>query len=81
VILATRPAENTINPKEAYMPLSYDHTFLCPHCAQPNHLFIDITEGDNQELIQDCEVCCQPLRIVVHLNDTGILSCDAEPLN
>ena len=32
----------------------------CPFCAEPVLLQLDLTAGD-QEYIEDCQVCCQPM--------------------
>ena len=34
----------------------------CPYCGEPIRLLIDTTQLPG-EYIEDCEVCCQPIRI------------------
>lgn len=34
----------------------------CPHCGERLPIALDLTSGD-QDGIQDCEVCCRPIRI------------------
>jgi hypothetical protein len=43
-------------------------TFSCACCFEPNDLQVDPQEGDEQEIIQDCEVCCRPNVITVKIN-------------
>ena len=33
----------------------------CPHCAAPTVFFLDPSEGEEQEMIEDCQVCCRPI--------------------
>lgn len=39
----------------------------CPYCAEPITLLVDTTQGD-QDYIEDCEVCCQPMRVCLDLS-------------
>ena len=34
----------------------------CPHCGERLPIAMDLTSGE-QDGIQDCEVCCRPIRI------------------
>jgi hypothetical protein len=36
--------------------------YECPHCGEPNLIFVDTSEGD-YETIEDCTVCCRPIRL------------------
>lgn len=40
-----------------------DTMICCPACREELWIEIDVSEGDVQDFIQDCEVCCRPLRI------------------
>ena len=33
----------------------------CPHCGAPTVFFLDPSEGERQELIEDCQTCCRPI--------------------
>lgn len=46
-----------INEKESY----------CPYCGESISLLIDETI-ENQEYIEDCEVCCRPIIVQVEIN-------------
>lgn len=35
-------------------------SFDCAVCGSPNEVWIDPSQGDEQEFIQDCEICCRP---------------------
>jgi len=50
---------------------------LCPYCAQPLDVFVDPGGGDRQEYVEDCAVCCRPLRIVAQRQEDGEFSVEA----
>ena len=35
------------------------HSFTCPSCGAINTLVLDMSEGNTQEWMTDCEVCCR----------------------
>lgn len=37
----------------------------CPYCFEKFSIEIYLEDGEKQELIYDCEVCCHPLEIHV----------------
>lgn len=39
---------------------------LCPYCGEPIQLLVDCSEGE-QQYIEDCQVCCQPMVVDVFL--------------
>jgi len=44
----------------------------CPGCGEPTALWVDV--GDRQVAIEsDCQVCCQPLHVVVVVSPDGSL--------
>ncbi|WP_434951665.1 CPXCG motif-containing cysteine-rich protein [Shewanella sp. HL-SH4] len=40
-----------------------------PHCGQHQHVTIDSSCGD-QEYYDDCRICCNPIHIKMHLDDS-----------
>ena len=36
----------------------------CPYCGAPIRLIVDTSAGDS-EYIEDCEVCCRPMNVVL----------------
>ena len=45
-----------------------EHFFQCPHCWETISMLFD-TSINNQDYIEDCEVCCNPIKInVIHDN-------------
>jgi hypothetical protein len=44
----------------------------CPHCGEPLETFVDPGGGSSQEYVEDCAVCCRPIRFfAVQDADTG----------
>ena len=44
-------------------------SFVCPHCAQINDTAVDPSQGTRQTYEEDCQVCCRPLKLQVHVED------------
>ncbi|MSR11719.1 MAG: CPXCG motif-containing cysteine-rich protein [Gammaproteobacteria bacterium] len=42
----------------------------CPYCGEPIQLVIDCSIAE-QEYVEDCQVCCQPMLIQAVLDDDG----------
>jgi hypothetical protein len=53
-------------------------SFVCPHCAQINDTAVDLSQGARQTYGEDCQVCCRPLMLQVHVED-GEAWVDAVP--
>ena len=41
-----------------------DFNAECPYCGEPIALLIDLSVAD-QEYVEDCQVCCQPIVVSV----------------
>ena len=50
----------------------------CPYCFETIEILL--APEDRGELVQDCEVCCNPLRINVLRDSDGSPSLSVEPL-
>jgi hypothetical protein len=37
----------------------------CPHCGEPLDVFVDPGGGEAQTYIEDCAVCCRPIRLAI----------------
>lgn len=42
----------------------------CPACGEPLELALDPSAGD-QAYIEDCQVCCRPMRVWLTVDDEG----------
>jgi len=52
---------------------------ICPYCGEQNVIALDPGSGDRQEYVEDCQVCCQPWRVVVRYGADGGASIRVEP--
>ena len=41
---------------------SFEYEFHCPYCLAPITMLLD-PSVPNQEYIEDCEVCCNPIEV------------------
>jgi len=55
-----------------------DVAIRCPFCREKQWIEIDGSEGEVQDLIQDCEVCCRPMRIFITRDGRGRFRADAQ---
>ena len=44
----------------------------CPYCGEPITLLVDTSEVV-QCYVEDCEVCCRPMVVDVHMNDGRVV--------
>lgn len=40
----------------------FEHTFMCPYCGAQINMILEQFYPE-QEYIEDCEVCCNPIKI------------------
>jgi len=46
-------------------------TVACLYCGEDNTVFIDETAGEEQQYVEDCQVCCKPWQVVISLGRGG----------
>ena len=47
--------------------------YECPYCGEDVETTVDLSGGD-QEYIEDCQVCCKPIRFVLQVHgEEGML--------
>jgi hypothetical protein len=47
-------------------------TIDCPYCGEPNALLVDTSAGA-QEYIEDCSVCCRPMRVQLQVEGDEVM--------
>lgn len=57
------------------MSLSHAEAFECPYCMTINDIEIDIINDIDQWQIVDCQICCQPIEVMVCETQDGFY-CD-----
>lgn len=43
-------------------------SYICPSCGEEIIVPVDLTQGDSQEYVEDCPVCCCPNVITVEMS-------------
>lgn len=54
-------------------------SYVCAYCGEDIVVPIDISQGTEQEYVEDCPVCCSPNVLTVHLSPTGEIFVEAQP--
>lgn len=53
-----------------------EHAFTCPYCWETITMLVDPSARE-QTYVEDCEVCCRPIRIHVVMQGNRVASFDA----
>jgi hypothetical protein len=53
-------------------------TVRCPYCGEINEIVLDPGSGNQQEYVEDCQVCCRPWHVVVRYLPDGAAEVSAE---
>ena len=53
-------------------------TYICGACGEEIVIPIDVSQGEEQEYVEDCPVCCQANVIHIEVDDEGEISAWAE---
>lgn len=48
----------------------------CPYCGETISIWVDPGGGEDQSYVEDCQVCCKPIEIVVTGEDVEALRAD-----
>jgi hypothetical protein len=57
------------------MSLQEEIEIECPYCGERIVLLVDSSVGP-QEYIEDCQVCCQPINIIITLDEDDLPQVD-----
>jgi hypothetical protein len=52
-------------------------TIFCPHCGEPLEINVDTSQGSH-ETVEDCQVCCRPMRLMVACEPGDLLGVEVE---
>lgn len=55
-------------------PIQND-TIQCPYCGEYIDIVVDLSMGDQQSYIEDCQVCCRPINLMISVNSQGEIQC------
>ena len=51
----------------------YEHHFQCPYCWEDISMLLDSSIG-KQTYIEDCEICCNPIELIVVFEQNELIS-------
>ena len=57
----------------------HEHFFNCPYCNAYISMLLDPSVG-NQNYIEDCEVCCNPIDVHCIMENNELVSFSAESI-
>lgn len=52
----------------------------CPYCGESVEVALDAGGQEDQEYVEDCEVCCRPWTVKVHYGPAGVAEVQVERL-
>lgn len=64
---------------KALLIMEFESTYLCNYCGEEIVVPVDITQGTEQEYVEDCPVCCSPNVLHVSIAPSGDVFIDAQP--
>lgn len=53
-----------------------EYFFQCPYCWEQISMLIDYSQND-QNYIEDCEVCCNPIQLRIQIMEEELVSFEA----
>ncbi len=56
-----------------------EYFFTCPYCWEQISMLLDPDMSD-EEYVEDCQVCCNPIQIVFKLRDENVIEFEAQRL-
>jgi hypothetical protein len=48
-----------------------ESTYVCDSCGEEIVVPVDVSAGSRQDYVEDCPVCCHPMRLRVEIDDDG----------
>ena len=60
--------------------LMQEQFFQCPYCWEQISMVLDLSV-QRQTMVEDCEVCCQPIQVIYAVADGELTAFDAQSLS
>jgi ribosomal protein L32 len=51
--------------------LDAEATYVCDSCGEEIVVPVDVSAGTHQDYVEDCPVCCHPMRLHVEIEPDG----------
>ena len=58
--------------------LDTEATYVCDSCGEEIVVPVDVSAGTRQDYVEDCPVCCHPMRLHVDIDADGEASIEGE---
>ncbi|NVK37822.1 MAG: CPXCG motif-containing cysteine-rich protein [Gammaproteobacteria bacterium] len=42
-----------------------EYIINCPYCNESNEILIEPCDGQVQDYIEDCQICCRPIHLII----------------
>jgi hypothetical protein len=56
--------------------------YTCAYCGEVNTTFVDFSAGSQQSYVEDCQVCCCPNVLYLHINEERLeVEIESKPEN
>lgn len=62
---------------QAALP-GHEAAYVCDSCGEEIVVSVDISAGARQDYVEDCPVCCHPMRLHVEIDRDGEARIDGE---
>ena len=62
------------------MHVEETYAFACPYCWQSTAIQLEMPHGVI-ELVEDCQVCCNPIEITIRARHGEVIDFQASPAN
>jgi hypothetical protein len=59
------------NPRPVDRSTAGEATYVCDSCGEEIVVPVDISAGTHQDYVEDCPVCCHPMRLHVDIDPDG----------
>ena len=74
--------DDELDPDDEFGAELADATVVyCPNCGQAVEMTLDVSGGESQEYVEDCEVCCRPWSVRVTVDRDGTAHVDVQALD
>jgi hypothetical protein len=59
--------------------LETEATYVCDSCGEEIVVPVDISAGAHQDYVEDCPICCRPMRLHIDIDTSGEARIAGEP--
>lgn len=56
-------------------------SITCPVCFETFEILLDLSAGNKQSFVHDCEICCNPIQVNIRVSKKGSISVEIDSAN